>query len=105
MKSVKRRFKVWVRAESHNGYISQFECYTGKKGNTAEVGLGGKVVERLTQDLVGENYHIYMENFFSSVSLYKSLLRDNIYCTGTLMSNLRYFPSELKSYIKKGLAK
>ena len=31
-KPIKRGFKVWVRADSHNGYISQFECYTGKKG-------------------------------------------------------------------------
>ena len=105
MKPVKRGFKIWVRADSHNGYISRFECYTGKKGDTTEVGLGGKVVERLTRDLVGKNYHIYMDNFFSSVSLYKSLLRDKIYCTGTLRSNRRYFPSELKPFVKKGLAK
>ena len=53
-KPIKRGFKVWVRADSHNGYISQFECYTGKKGDTAEVGLGGNVVIRLTRDLVGK---------------------------------------------------
>ena len=53
-KPVKRGFKVWVCADSHDGYISQFECYTGKKGDTAEVGLGRNVVIRLTQDLVGK---------------------------------------------------
>ena len=94
-----------MRADSHNGYISQFECYTGKKGDTAEVGLGGNIVVRLTRDLVGKNYHIYMDNFFSSVSLYKSLLLDKIYSTGTLRSNRRYFPHELKPLVKKGLAR
>ena len=104
-KPVKRGFKVWVCADSHNGYISQFECYTGKKGDTAEVGLGGNVVIRLTRDLVGKNYHLYMDNFFSSVSLYKSLLLDKIYCTGTLRSNRRYFPPGLKPLVKKGMAR
>ena len=101
-KPIKRGFTVWVRADSHNAYISQFECYTGKKGDTAEVGLGGNVVIRLTRDLVGKNYNIYMDNFFSSVSLYKSLLLDKIYSTGTLHSNRRYFPPELKTISEKG---
>ena len=38
--------------------------YTGKKGDTTEVGLGGSVVMRLTRDLVGKNHHIYMDSFF-----------------------------------------
>ena len=62
-KPVKRGFKVWVCADSHNEYISDFDVYTGKKGDTAEVGLGGLVVKHLTQDLVGKYYHIYMDNF------------------------------------------
>ena len=103
MKPVKRGFKIWVRADSHNGYISEFECYTGKKGDTSEVGLGGSVVTRLTRDLVGKNHHIYMDSFFSSVSLYKNLLADNIYCTGTVRSNRRNFPPDLKDVAKRGL--
>ena len=73
---------MWVCADSHNGYISDFDVYTGKKGDTAEVGLGGSVVKRLTRDLVGKYYHIYVDNFFSSVTLYKNLLDEGIYCTG-----------------------
>ena len=41
-KPVKRGIKVWVRADSHNGYFSQFEVYQGKGSNTTpELGLGG----------------------------------------------------------------
>ena len=104
MKPVKRGFKIWVRADSHNGYVCEFECYTGKKGDTTEVGLGGSVVTRLTRDLVGKSYHIYMDSFFSSVSLYQKLLSDRIYCTGTLRSNRRNFPPDLKDVAKRGLA-
>ena len=53
IKAVKCGFKVWVRADSRNGYVSEFECYTGRKGDTTEVGLGGSVVTRLTSGLVG----------------------------------------------------
>ena len=64
MKPVKRGFKIWVRSDSHNGYICEFECYTGRKGERTEVGLGGSVVTRLTRDLVGKAYHIFIDNFF-----------------------------------------
>ena len=64
IKPVKRGFKIWVRADSHKGYVCEFECYTGRKDGTAEKGLGGSVVTRLTRDLVGKSYQIFMDNFF-----------------------------------------
>ena len=42
----KRRFKVWVRADSHNGYLCNFEIYTGKE-DSVETNLGAKVVKKL----------------------------------------------------------
>ena len=84
--------------------MCEFECYTGKKGDTTEVGLGGSVVTWLTQDLVGKAYHIFMDSFFSSVPLYHKLLSHNIYCTGTLRSKRRNFPPDLKDVAKRGLA-
>ena len=50
MKPVKRGFKVWMLADS-NGYVSTFEVYTGKKGNTTERGLGANVVLSLTESI------------------------------------------------------
>ena len=50
----KANIKVWVLADSHNGYFSRFEVYTGKKGNTAENNLGTGVVKTLTAELKGE---------------------------------------------------
>ena len=40
MKPVRRGFKVWVRADSINGYICDFAVYTGKEG-VVEKDLGG----------------------------------------------------------------
>ena len=50
MKPVKPGFKIWVRLHSHNGYVCEFECYTGRKGEKTEVGLGGSH----STDLVGK---------------------------------------------------
>ena len=33
-KPIKRGIKVWVLADSRNGYFSRLEIYTGKKENT-----------------------------------------------------------------------
>ena len=41
------------RADSLKGYIFQFMVYVGKEGERVEVGLGQKVVEKLTRELVG----------------------------------------------------
>ena len=53
MKPIKCRFKVWVRADSHNGYLCNFEIYTGKE-DSIETNLGAKVVKKLSRTLVGK---------------------------------------------------
>ena len=103
-KPTKRGFKVWVRSDSKSGYVCQMEFYTGKQGSTTEVGLGGNVVTRLTRDLVGQHYAVYMDNFFTSIPLFRSLLEDNIYATGTMRRDRRGFPDDLTDVAKRGLS-
>ena len=97
MKPVKRGIKVWVRADSHNGYFSQFEVYTGKGSVISpELGLGGSVVKQLTRPLVGKYPHIFCDNFFTSANLFANLLLDDIYACGTVRTNRKGFPDEFK---------
>ena len=103
LKPVRRRIKVWARAEASNGYVSAFEVYTGKQGDNVETGLGAKVVKNLTRDLTGSNRHLFFDNFFSSVDLLLNLFRDGLYGCGTLRANRKGFPPELKPLLKKGL--
>ena len=96
-KPVKRGIKVWVRGDSHNGYFSQFEVYTGAGSNTSPVlGLGGSVVKLLTRPLVGKYHHVFMDNFFTSAALFSDLLLDGIYACGTARSNRKGYPEEFK---------
>ena len=102
-KPVKRGIKVWMRSDSSNGYISQFDVYTGKSGNDTEGGLGENVVKRLTRAITGKYHCVYMDNFFTSVPLFFHLLQENIYACGTLRSNRRYLPDDLRKVMTKGV--
>jgi len=82
MKPIKRDYKFRVRADQ-NGYVCQFQMYTRKVGKTAEKCLGERVVKDLSRTLVGKNYQLYFNNYFSSVNLMNSL-RDKIFACATV---------------------
>ena len=56
-KPVRRGLKVWMRADSINGYVSQFQVYIGRE--TSAESLGARVVKDLTK-----HHHIFCDNFF-----------------------------------------
>ena len=68
-KPIKRGFKIWMRAESKSGYVSECDVYTGKKGDRVKRGLGTSVVMNLTGKIRNKNYHVYFDNFFTSINL------------------------------------
>ena len=96
MKPVKRGIKVWVLADSHNGYFKKFQVYTGKDENRVEHGLGERVVKTLTAELHGKHHHAFFDNFFTSEKLLQDLLADGVYACGTARKDRRGFPPTLK---------
>ena len=101
MKPTKRGLKVWMRADPHNGYVNEFQVYTGREG-AAERGLGERVVRDLSQSILGLNHHIYCDNYFSSVPLFEYLLENNTYACGTVRNNRKGLPAAVtKSKLKK----
>ena len=78
-KPVKREIKVWVLADSANGYFSRLEVYTGRKGNSPEHGLGAKVVMTLTSDFQQRWHRVYFDNFFTSKALLSELEKVKVY--------------------------
>ena len=71
LKSVKCGLKVWAMADSLNGYLYDFNVYTGASGGDRETGLGEKVVLQLVESIKGNNHHLYFDNYFSSSLLSK----------------------------------
>ena len=104
-KPTKRGFKVWMRADATNGFVSQLEVYTGKVEVKAEKGLGKHVVENLTRILVGKHHEIYFDNFFTSIPLLLSLRHDGLNGCGTLKRKRLGFPSQFIPKLSKGLPK
>lgn len=98
-KPIKRGIKAWCRADAHNGYMCEIQIYTGKC-ESSESGLGKRVVMDLSEKLHQKNYHLYFDNFFSSVSLLSELLIKRIYACGTARQNYKEFPSVLKLHGK-----
>ena len=66
--------KLWVLADAANGYTYDFEVYTGKGLPVSKNGLAFDVVMRLCKHLEKQGYHVYFDNFYTSVQLVKDLL-------------------------------
>ena len=96
LKPTKRGIKVWMRADPHNGYVNDFQVYTGRQNDT-EHGLGERVVLDLTRDIWGKYHHVYCDNYFSSVKLFECLLQNKTYACGTFRVNRKGIPNVIKT--------
>ena len=109
-KPTKYGIKVWQLSVARNGYCSNFSVYLGKPtGGERENNLGKKVVLEMSKDLVGNHNHVYFDNFFTSTELLEELLAKGLYGCGTIRSNRKGLPDELRPKTKnnknKNLAK
>lgn len=95
-KPIKRGIKVWMRCDSENAFLTDFDIYLGKGTANSEHGLGHDVVTKLTRDLTGKYFRVFFDNYFTSVQLMQDLLADRIYACGTVRMNRRGFPDDLK---------
>ena len=98
-KPTKWGIKLWVLADSANGDTIDFNSYIGKAAgqNIGEHGLGYDVVMRLMAPYFGLGYHLFVDNFYSSVTLFKHLYNRGVLATGTILEKSRSFPPTLKN--------
>jgi hypothetical protein len=97
--------KVWCLACSVTKFVWNFAIYCGKEEAISTVEpiargepkLAHKVVVELSRDIEEKGHVIAMDNFFTSVGLFKELAKKAIYATGTLRSNRIGIPSALKN--------
>ena len=92
--TTKRGFKVLVRADSSNGFVCDLDVYTGKDG-VVTTNLSTNVVERLSRALVGGHYHLYFDNYFSSLPLFDSLLEDGLYACSRFRKDRKGTPTDI----------
>lgn len=97
-KLIKFGIKVFVLADSTNGYVAKIQIYTGKKVNTggvAQVGLCTRVVLDLMEGYEHSGHQLYIDNFYTSSILFLTLYHHGIHATSTAHCSRRSFPKEL----------
>ncbi|XP_050410991.1 piggyBac transposable element-derived protein 4-like [Patella vulgata] len=95
-KPVKYGIKVWVRADPNNGFVNEFQVYTGKENMTAEIGLTSRVVLDLTRKCQFQNMIVNVDNFYTSANLFRELENVGIFARGTCRTNRKNWPKNLK---------
>jgi len=102
-KPTKYGIKVWMAADSSNGYVFNFDTYLGKDPSRPLVhGLGYHVVTKLVQPVMNRNHHVYFDNFFSSVRLFEHLEAQNTFACGTVRLNRKDMPAAASHKLKPG---
>ncbi|XP_062325519.1 piggyBac transposable element-derived protein 4-like [Osmerus eperlanus] len=93
-KPTKWGIKLFVLAESNNGYTLNFNVYVGKAHTPSVHGLSYDAVMDLIQPShLGTGYHIYMDNFYTRPELFLRLASMNFGACGTYRSNRKGCPS------------
>lgn len=102
-KPTKWGIKVWSLADSANGYLLNFEVYTGAVGadEKKQEAPAQELVQRLMAPYEGKYYRLWMDNYFSSIPLFRALLAKQIYASGTIRKNRKGFPKDLADLAKK----
>ncbi|XP_069176151.1 piggyBac transposable element-derived protein 4-like [Procambarus clarkii] len=89
--------KFYMLAEGKSGYIYKFDVYCGIGKTTVETVMG------LMAPLVNKGYHLYMDNYYNSVSLTEQLREVGVYTCGTLRLQ-RGAPKDLQQVVKGKMA-
>ncbi|EFA82042.1 transposase [Heterostelium album PN500] len=101
-KPTKWGFKVFKKADS-KGYLYSFMIYQGKAGKdtsrtSSERGLVQDVILYLLKDLPkDQKYHVYMDNYYSSIDIFSDLYeKKQYYATGTIKNTAAGLPYSLR---------
>ena len=102
-KPCKWRIKNWCLVDSTSKYVHNFDVYCGRTVEAyvqvlvrhGDPSLVQEVVLNLVEDLYGKGHAITMDNYFTSIPLFKELLFRGIYAIWTIKLNRIGLPTTL----------
>lgn len=100
LKPIKWGIKCVLLCESQTGYIVNVEVYDGKVNNDsllqAKLGVTGSLVARLCKPYADQNYCVFTDRFYSSVTLAEYMLNEQgTRMCGTAVPSRKLFPRSL----------
>ncbi|KAK6188811.1 hypothetical protein SNE40_004910 [Patella caerulea] len=99
-KLVKHGIKVWMRADPTNGYVSEFQVYTGREKQTSEIALASQVVFDLTRKVQFQNMIVNVADHFTCAELFSELEKVGIFARGMCKNTRKNWPNSLKQHQK-----
>ena len=97
-KPKKYGMKAYMLCDAHNGYVMKFHLYYPNKDKD-DVGVHGKlhdIVMNLLKGRLHVGHHVFMDNFYTSPTLFTELLNRGTDCTGTLRPNRQGTPRSIQ---------
>lgn len=86
--------KIWILTDSRTSYCYNADIYTGRRGNSREIGQASRVVLELTDPISNSGRNIIADNFFSSLHLVQALLGRQLTYLGTIRKNKPELPPQ-----------
>ena len=82
-----------------SGYCCNLQIYNGKEGSNVEKGLASRVVKDLMENYQGLGHHLHVDNFYTSLQLFKDLLEAGTLACGTVRSNRKGLPAAVQDNV------
>ena len=92
-KAARYGIKIYVITDATTAFVLRVIIYTGKTtyyddpDSQADRLKTVQIVNRLVEPFVGSHRTIYVDRFYTSLDLLKSLAEKNLYVTGTMLAN------------------
>ncbi|XP_068723941.1 piggyBac transposable element-derived protein 4-like [Montipora capricornis] len=87
--------KAFTLAESTSCYVLESKVYARKKANVVQKNLGKRAVMLLMEPFLDKGYHVFTDNYYTSVGLFEELKDRKTLACGTVRSNRLGLPKDI----------
>ena len=74
----------------------------GKQNSSSEYGISHGIYIELMAPLLGQEYHLFTDNWYTAVTLVEAFLLEGTNLTGTVHSKRKYLPAVVKKKLTEG---